>query len=172
MLVFRIFEDAGFGSKMRAVPEDEDGIEISYLRKEIEESEEKARSEGTPRYKPDRDRAKVFRHIVYCVPTFANPSSRTMTLSRRVELVRLARDYDILLVSDDVYDFLQWPADVSSKDQVSGSGTNLETMKTCHLPRLVDIDRELDGGADRKDADGFGNAMSNGTFSKIAGPGE
>lgn len=171
MLVFRIFEDAGFGSRMRAVPEDEDGIDIAYLRKEIEKSEEKARSEGntSPRYKPDRERAKVYKHVVYCVPTFSNPSSRTMTLQRRRELVRLARDFDVLLVGDDVYDFLQWPADVS-QGQVSSA--KLATMKASHLPRLVDIDRELDGGADRKGADGFGNVMSNATFSKLAGPGK
>lgn len=173
MLVFRIFEDAGFVSKMRAVPEDEDGIDIAYLRREIEKSEEKARSEGNtaPLYKPKRDRAKVYKHLVYCVPTFSNPSSRTMTLRRRRELVRLAREFDALLVCDDVYDFLQWPANVS-KDQVSGSGTKLDAMKTSHLPRLVDLDRELDGGAHRPGADGFGNVMSNGTFSKLAGPGK
>ncbi|KAK1020187.1 Valine--pyruvate aminotransferase [Friedmanniomyces endolithicus] len=44
-------------------------------------------------------------------------------------------------------------------------------MRTAHLPRLVDVDRDLEGGADRPDADGFGNVCSNGTFSKIAGPG-
>lgn len=166
MLVFRIFEDAGFGSTMRAVPEDEDGIDIAYLRKEIQKSEETA-GKTTPQYKPHRDRAKVYKHIVYCVPTFSNPSSRTMTLQRRRELVQLAREFDVLLVCDDVYDFLQWPADVST-EQV---GTKLETMKTSHLPRLVDVDRELDGGADRKGADGFGNVVSNSTFSKLAGPG-
>ncbi|KAK4506054.1 hypothetical protein PRZ48_004019 [Zasmidium cellare] len=165
MLVFRIFEDAGFGDKMRAVPEDEDGIDIAYLRQEIQKSEDIARKEGNdePRYKPSRgDRAKVYKHIVYCVPTFSNPSSRTMTISRRRELVRLARDFDVLIVCDDVYDFLQWPA---------SDNVRLDTMKTSHLPRLVDIDRELDGGADRQGADGFGNVMSNGTFSKLAGPG-
>lgn len=166
MLVFRIFEDAGFSDKMRAVPEDEDGIDIAYLRREILKSEQNAgKDTTTPRYKPHRDRAKVYRHVVYCVPTFSNPSSRTMSLHRRRELVRLAREFDVLLVCDDVYDFLQWPA--------SSPETKLvETLKTSHLPRLVDIDRELGGGADRKGADGFGNVVSNGTFAKLAGPGK
>ena len=42
MLAFRIFDDAGFHAKLRAIPEDDEGIDIEYLRKEIEQSEEKA----------------------------------------------------------------------------------------------------------------------------------
>jgi DNA-binding transcriptional MocR family regulator len=170
-LAFRIFEDAGFGDKMRAVPEDEEGVNISYLRREIERSEEKAQKKGmeSPRFKPERKRAKVYKHIIYCVPTFANPSSRTMTLGRRTDLVRLAREFDALIVSDDVYDFLQWPADPSLDSCLVTA--KLETMRTAHLPRLVDVDRDLDSGAEREGADGFGNACSNGSFSKLIGPG-
>ena len=166
-LAFRIFEDAGFADKIRAVPEGEQGLDIEVLRREIRKSEDSAQKKGLekPRYKPERSRAKVYKHIIYCVPTFANPSSRTMTLGRRRDLVKLAREFDALVVSDDVYDFLQWPADTSASHQ------DLETMKTAHLPRLVDIDREIDGGAEREGADGFGNATSNGSFTKIAGPG-
>ena len=169
MLAFRIFEDAGFAGKMRAVPEDEEGINIAYLRRELQKSEDKAKSRGntTPLYKPDRKRAKVYKHVIYCVRTFSNPSSRTMTLGRRQELVRLAREFDVLVTCDDVYDFLQWP--VATDHQVGGSGTKI--LKTAHVPRLVDVDRTLDGGAGRQDADGFGNVCSNGTFSKLAGPG-
>lgn len=46
MLSFRIFEDAGFHKKLRAVPEDDDGIDIDFLRREIRKSEDAARSEG------------------------------------------------------------------------------------------------------------------------------
>lgn len=163
-LSFAIFEDASLGSKMRAVPEDEEGLDMEYLRAEIRKSETRAREHGVdrPRYKSKRQGGKFYKHIVYCVPTFANPSSRTMSLSRRQELVRLAREYDALVISDDVYDFLQWPAEASSS---SGA------LQSAHLPRLVDVDRTLDGGTDRDGADGFGNACSNGSFSKIAGPG-
>ena len=73
----------------------------------------------------------------------------------------------MLLVADDVYDFLQWPAAKQGHgDLDSGSGSRQE-----YLPRLVDVDRDIDGGAEREGADGFGNACSNGSFSKIAGPG-
>jgi DNA-binding transcriptional MocR family regulator len=46
MLSFRIFEDAGFHKKLRAIPEDDQGIDIEYLRQQIKKSEEKARTEG------------------------------------------------------------------------------------------------------------------------------
>jgi DNA-binding transcriptional MocR family regulator len=165
-LGFRIFEDAGFTGKMRAVPEDGEGLDIAFLEREMNNSEALAKAAGNtrPRYTPERGRAKVYKHMIYCVPTFANPSSRTMTLDRRRALVQLARRYDALLVADDVYDCLQWHADPYAT-------TRGHNLKTAHLPRLVDLDREIHGGAERNGADGFGNACSNGSFSKIAGPG-
>lgn len=81
-----------------------------------------------------------------------------MSLGHREQLVRLARKYDALLVTDDVYDFLQWPAT---------PGTQLTSPNHAYLPRLVDIDRYLDGGP----ADEWGHAISNGSFSKLIGPG-
>ena len=46
MLAFRIFEDAGFHKKLRAVPEDGEGIDMEYLRSQIRKSEDKAKSEN------------------------------------------------------------------------------------------------------------------------------
>ena len=80
-----------------------------------------------------------------------------MTLERRRALVRLARSYDALIITDDVYDMLQWPA----------SSKNGQDLDKAYLPRLCDIDRYLDGGP----VDEYGHAVSNGSFSKIVGPG-
>lgn len=85
-----------------------------------------------------------------------------MSLRRRRELVQLARDYDACIITDDVYDLLQWPADISD---------TRSSLEHARLPRIVDVDRTFAGGAEREGADGFGNAVSNGSFSKIAGPG-
>ena len=76
--------------------------------------------------------------------------------------MRLAREYDALVITDDVYDFLQWPTDAN---------TPISSLERAVLPRLVDLDRELDGGAERAGSDEFGNVASNGSFSKIMGPG-
>ncbi|KAH5438886.1 hypothetical protein HBI32_021180 [Parastagonospora nodorum] len=164
MLSFRIFEDAGFQKKLRAVPEDDEGIDIEYLRQEIKKSEDQAKANGNnePKFKFPRPWSKIYKHVIYAVPTFSNPSFKTMSLRRRQALVRLARDYDALIITDDVYDFLQWPSSLTSPSM---------SLEKAVMPRIVDIDRYLDGGAERKGADGFGNAVSNGSFSKICGPG-
>jgi len=147
---------------MKAIPEDDDGMNMALLRRALEESEKQSSENKTPVFKPERSYAKYYRHVIYCVPTFSNPSSRTLPLDRRIELVKLAREFDALVISDDVYDFLQWPANVDSLPS---------SIDKALLPRLVDIDRVLDGGAERSQADGFGNTTSSGSFSKIGGPG-
>ena len=81
-----------------------------------------------------------------------------MSLQRREQLVRVAREYDALIITDDVYDMLQWPAGTSKRSH---------QPETAHLPRIVDVDRYLDGGP----KDEFGHAVSNGSFSKIIAPG-
>lgn len=45
-LACRIFEDNGFHGRLRSVPEDEEGVDIEYLRKALHQSEVRARAEG------------------------------------------------------------------------------------------------------------------------------
>ena len=45
-LAFRMFQDNGFHEKLRAVPEDDEGIDIDFLRTELQKSEEKAAKEN------------------------------------------------------------------------------------------------------------------------------
>lgn len=85
-----------------------------------------------------------------------------MSLSRRTGLVKLARKYDALVVCDDVYDCLQWPVGGELKPPSQWP----PEMK---LPRLCDIDLAM--GAAENDPRGFGHAVSNGSFSKMVGPG-
>ncbi len=80
---------------------------------------------------------KIYRHIIYCVPTCANPSGKTMSLRRREGLVRLARKYDALVICDDAYDFLQWPVTTETTP-----AADLPLVSPL-LPRLTDIDRAL-----------------------------
>ncbi len=53
------------------------------------------------------DRLKEVRpRLTYVIPTFQNPSGRTLSIERRARLAELAGEYDFLLVADEVYHFL------------------------------------------------------------------
>ncbi|KAJ5091392.1 hypothetical protein NUU61_006262 [Penicillium alfredii] len=159
-LAARIMDDAGFAGKLRGVPEDQEGVDVAFLEKGLRAAEDKAQEEGNtePRLKSPQPWRKVYKHVIYAVPTFSNPSSKVMSLHRREQLIRLARQYDALIVTDDVYDFLQWSRTPYAK---------LTSPDRACVPRLVDVDRYLDGGPQ----DGWGHAISNGSFSKLIGPG-
>ncbi len=45
--------------------------------------------------------------VLYCVPTFQNPTCAVMSEDRRRDIARVARDHDLLIVEDDVHSFLQ-----------------------------------------------------------------
>ncbi|ETS74428.1 hypothetical protein PFICI_14294 [Pestalotiopsis fici W106-1] len=181
-LAAAIFRDAGFNGvgpggrrRIRGVPEGVRGVDLEYLRTAIQASEKD--HEGHYRHAqkdPNNGYPKIYRHILYMVPTFSNPSGRTMAYEDRVALVQLAREFDMLLVTDDVYDVLRWcPEDgcacVRAEDGNNNNNNNNNTRRQRHLispPRLVDIDRILPGSPSP-----FGNTVSNGSFSKIVAPG-
>lgn len=122
-------------------------------------------------YKHPSPERKAYKHIIYVVPTCANPPGTTMSLRRRRALVDLARKYDALVICDDVYDFLQWCVTPSSLSPATAPAP-LPLPAGTPLPRLVDIDLSL-GRSAHEPAGGkwFGHAVSNGTFSKLIGPG-
>ncbi|KAK6385480.1 Valine--pyruvate aminotransferase [Exophiala oligosperma] len=147
--------------------------------KEIEQAPSLASFKRSPQY------PKLYRHIIYLVPTFSNPSSKTYPLERREALVRLAREKDALLITDDCYDFLSWSVETRLAQTngsslgasptpfpppTNGSSSSSNSSRTYPPPppppRLVDVDSSLPGG----DLE-WGNAVSNGSFSKVVGPG-
>ncbi|KAJ5435510.1 aminotransferase [Penicillium cf. griseofulvum] len=160
----RIFEDAGFTGKLRAVPETENGIDLAYLECAMMQVE----LEDNPEYegagikcvpqptKPADPARKTYTHHIYLVPTFSNPSGRTVPLSHRRDLVALARRFDALIISDDIYDYLSYSA---------GHVADAPSL----LPRLVDIDRTLPTLS--TDPYAFGHTLSAGSFSKLISPG-
>ncbi|KAF7595627.1 hypothetical protein BBP40_005375 [Aspergillus hancockii] len=159
-LACRIMDDAGFAGCLRAIPHNETGLDLTFFRQELIKAEKEARAEKNyePKYKPTRPWGKIYKHIIYATPTFSNPSTLTMSLSDREGLVQLAREFDALIITDDVYDFLQWSPDPEKP---------LTQSDKARVPRVVDVDRYLDGGP----KDEWGNAVSNGSFSKLIGPG-
>ncbi|KAK7425967.1 Valine--pyruvate aminotransferase [Neonectria magnoliae] len=146
-----MIEDAGLTGKLRGVPEDEEGLDINYLKDAIS----KADAESGPGSRPIKNYPKLFKHIIYAVPTFSNPSGKIMSMRRREQLLQVARQHDALVITDDVYDALRWPTEELAA---------LESVGPLP-PRIVDIDRALPGHSE------WGNSVSNGSFSKIIAPG-
>lgn len=168
-LVCPIYEDGGFKNRLKGVPEDKEGINLEFLESGLKEFQEKLNPNDHPVFKNPQDTArKIYRHVIYVVPTSANPSGKTMTYRERLALVQLARRYDCLVICDDVYDFLQWPV-VDATDIIP-----VTLPRTKPLPRLADIDFALGPSPHdtaRSDGRWFGHAISNGSFSKIISPG-
>ena len=71
------------GGEVRPVPQNEDGLDVDALAAEL-----------------DRGPAPAF---LYVLPTFQNPSGRTLPLESRRRLVELARERGLLIVEDDPY---------------------------------------------------------------------
>lgn len=168
-LACAIFEDGGFQGRLTGVPEDNDGVDVQFLRAQISEVDQEVARSGAGAeeviFKKSPQYTKLYRHVIYLVPTFSNPSAKTYTLARREALVKLAREVDALIVTDDCYDFLSWTAQEKERNGVNGHSESA-AVPPPPPPRLVDVDRSLPGG-DLK----WGNAVSNGSFSKILGPG-
>ncbi len=77
ILSFEMFE-----AKCVPVDVDEDGMIIDDLEKKIAE------------YNPK---------LIYVIPTFQNPSGRTLSLERRKKIAKLAMKHDIIVLEDDPY---------------------------------------------------------------------
>jgi DNA-binding transcriptional MocR family regulator len=79
---------AARGIDVGSVAMDEDGLELESLE--------------------DALRTGVKPAFLYTIPTFQNPSGRTLTLARRRRLVELAREQDLLVLEDDPYGLVRY----------------------------------------------------------------
>jgi 2-aminoadipate transaminase len=78
----------GLGAEVEGLPMDDDGLELDAL--------EQALAQGP---KPA---------FLYTIPTFQNPSGRTLSLERRRALIKLAEEHDLLVVEDDPYGLVRF----------------------------------------------------------------
>ena len=79
---FRTYQAVPVGVKM-----EEDGIDLADLEEKI-----------------IRHKAKV----LYTIPTFQNPTGRTMSLEKRRKVLELARKHDVIILEDDPYGDLRY----------------------------------------------------------------
>ena len=96
---FRIFQEAGFSKhQFVGVPDDGNGLDVNHLESSLKEKFGSG-SDSTDGY---------YDAVLYCVPTHANPSSSILSEERRKKLVKLAKQYNVLIICDDVYDLLTY----------------------------------------------------------------
>jgi DNA-binding transcriptional MocR family regulator len=78
----------GLGAEVVAVPQDEQGLDLDALEQALDSGDKPA--------------------FLYTIPTFQNPSGRTLPPERRRRLVQLARDRELLVLEDDPYGLVRF----------------------------------------------------------------
>lgn len=86
--------------------------------------------------------------FIYVLPNFQNPGGATLSLERRIELVKLAADKRVAIVEDDPYSMLRYEGE--------------------NIPPLIVLDSRREGGNGRLYN---GNVLYHGTLSKLLAPG-
>jgi DNA-binding transcriptional MocR family regulator len=89
------------GAAMHAVEHDAEGLDPDALARELE-----------------RDRSPAF---LYLLPTFQNPTGRTLSLDRRRRVVELAAVHDLVVLEDDPYRHVRFGGnDLASLRELAG----------------------------------------------------
>uniref|UniRef100_A0A914UIE7 Aminotransferase class I/classII domain-containing protein n=1 Tax=Plectus sambesii TaxID=2011161 RepID=A0A914UIE7_9BILA len=118
-----------------AVPLQSDGIDVAALERQWEGDLKDAQPKESD----------TFSAVLFLVPMFNNPTGTVLSEEKRHALIRLARKYNVLIISDDVYDLLYFPGSSPPR-------------------RLIAYDNTAD-------PDYKGNVISNCSFSKLLSPG-
>jgi len=82
---------AARGADVVAVPMDDEGLDLDALRDALDSGPRPA--------------------LLYTIPTFQNPSGRTLSVERRRGLVELARERELLVLEDDPYGLVRFDGD-------------------------------------------------------------
>ncbi|RPA97984.1 PLP-dependent transferase [Choiromyces venosus 120613-1] len=149
-----IARDAGLDGKFRTLPEGNNGqgIDVEMFQIALQEEEDRALASRNvrPVFKIGNRYPKIYKSILYLQPTFKNPTGSTIPLPVRKRLIELAREYDVLIVAEEDFDFVRWGEEDDEPP----------------IPRLCDLDRAMIQGASK-----YGNAISCGSFSRVIAPG-
>ncbi len=97
------------GVKLYAVPMDDEGMlpdELEALLKDLASKQIKPR-------------------LLYTIPNFHNPTGITASEARRTAIVKLARQYDLMIVEDDVYRDLAFEANIPPSYFALAGGENV-----------------------------------------------
>ncbi|KAL7327603.1 Valine--pyruvate aminotransferase [Mucor circinelloides] len=139
-LAFDVFFNVGFTrDQFIGIPEEKDsGINVDKLENYLIEHHHRGSI--------DKDDSMIFDSVLYCVPTHANPTGSILSNEKRKRLVQLAKEHNMLIICDDVYDILTFEGEIPK--------------------RLVAYDLESTDSEGGKHV-----VVSNGSFSKLLAPG-
>lgn len=79
---------AGLGARVEALPVDDEGVDLDALERALAHGDRPA--------------------FLYTIPTFQNPSGRTLSTERRRRLVELARAHELFVLEDDPYGLVRF----------------------------------------------------------------
>jgi 2-aminoadipate transaminase len=79
---------AELGAEVTGIPLDDEGLDVDALETEL--------------------RSGPRASFLYTIPTFQNPSGRTLSAERRRRLVEFAREHDLLILEDDPYGLVRY----------------------------------------------------------------
>lgn len=161
-LINNCFIDAGFAGKLTAIEEvGKDSIDLKTLENKLIEFEKQDKSDSLNTNcinNPNgSEKKKIYKYVIYLVPTYSNPSGYTYSQETRLKLIEIARKYDMLIISDDVYDLLNYDQHLTDDSNAIPTPPK----------RFVHLDRETHC----ESHDPYGNTISNATFSKLIAPG-
>ncbi|XP_071948031.1 2-aminoadipate transaminase-like isoform X2 [Antedon mediterranea] len=131
----------GYGLTVVPIPLVDDGIEVEMLEKEV-------KGKRPLDFQPTDQRP--FWACMYLMTVYHNPTGICYSKEKCKALIRLARDNNILIICDDVYNLLCFEKNGNAFKRAP--------------PRLFQYDVKADD-------DYFGNVVSNGSFSKVLAPG-
>ena len=102
----------GYGGNIVEIPIDDEGIKVGSIADYVR------RTGDTPK-------------MIYVVPTYQNPTGRTLSLQRRHELVALARELDCMVIEDDPYGLIGFDdKHIPSIRDVSNADPHVVTVRT------------------------------------------
>ncbi|KAI0355373.1 PLP-dependent transferase [Trametes cingulata] len=135
-----------YGIHPVGVPMDSEGMRSDELRKLLAEWDETARGCKRP-------------HVLYTVPVGQNPTGLTTSLARKKEIYDVCVEYDIIIVEDDPYYFLQMAPYAAKFERRSSAGSaSPEKWLASLSPSYVKLDYQ-------------GRVIRLDTFSKTIAPG-
>lgn len=136
------------GVRFAGIKMDQEGLRPEILRETLD------------RWDPESHGHSRRPFVLYLIPTGQNPTGTTQSLARRREIYQVAQDYDLIILEDDPYFFMQLDSyhTGGAADSDTGASQRPEHLLEMIVPSYLSMD--TDGRVVRMDS-----------FSKVISPG-